>query len=75
MAYSLELDFFTDIQKTMRITVHDANPSVTEAAVKTAMETICAKGAAELIQTSAGSPISIKAASLTERNETVYDLT
>ncbi|MDR3240428.1 MAG: DUF2922 domain-containing protein [Clostridiales bacterium] len=68
MAYSIELDFYTDLDKTYRLAVNNANPDIMDAQVKAAMETIVSKG--ELIVPSAGSPTGIKAASLV-RKETI----
>jgi hypothetical protein len=65
---AINLDFHTDLAKTLRITVPEYNPAVTAAEVKGVMEYIIANSAE--IVSKAGAPVSIKAAAVVSKTET-----
>lgn len=67
MAKKLEMVFRDATNKTMKITVDNIKDTLTDAEVKTAMETIIAK---DIFETQGGSLIAIDDAKIVDINET-----
>ena len=65
---SLNLDFYTNTNSVMRVTVPDYDTALNAAQIKAAMDTIIAQSA--YIMTKAGSPITIKAAAISNKTTT-----
>ena len=71
MDYSIKLSFLTADSQTINITIPRANPNVTGADVRAAMERMLNTN---IISAAAGEPITADQAALIYMEETVYNL-
>ena len=71
MNYSIRLGFLTSDEKAVTITVPRANPAVTGAQVRSAMERILA---ANVVTAAVGEPAAVEKADLISTEEFVYDI-
>lgn len=71
MAKTLELEFVTELGKSARLSVENPKEPIEEAVVKQAMEEIIASG---VFTSTNGNFVSVKGASVIDRNVTEYEL-